>query len=78
MEHWGLFQAHQRLGKRTGRLRNQVKWRPSGIQHKNTEKSPGDFRRLVIQTLVKKLSANAGVKNSQVIITIGYKYIECI
>ena len=30
----------------------------------NTEKSPGDFRRLVTQTPVKNHHLNAGVKNS--------------
>ena len=68
---WCTWNNPQRIGKGTGRLRNER----TGENHpdysiikigQNTEKSPGDLRRLAVtQTSVKKPSTNAGVKNSQ-------------
>ena len=68
---WCTWNNSKRIGKETRRLENK---RTSGDHpdnniikiSQNTEKSPGDLRRLdVTQTPVKKPSANAGVKNSQ-------------
>ena len=70
-----VIKAHgtipQRISKGTGRLENK---RENGDHQnyciikivQNTEKSPGDFRRFAVTRIrVKKLSANASMKNSQ-------------
>ena len=68
---WYAQYSQQRIGTGTGRLGNE---KTSGDHPnytiveiaQNTEKSPGDLRRLdVTQTPGKKPLANAGVKNSQ-------------
>ena len=66
--HRCAWYSHQRIGKRSGGNGNKR----SSVEHpnystvkigQNTEKSPGDLRRLdVTQTPLKKLSANAGMK----------------
>ena len=68
---WCTRNNLQGLGKGRGRLRNQGTSQDH-LDHniikidQNTEKSPGDVRRLVVtQILVKKLSANAGVKKKK-------------
>ena len=76
---WCTWNNPQWIGKGTGRYDNKstIGDHPNYSVVKidqNTEKSPGDLRRLgVTQTPVKKPSANAGVNNSQrnrIIITI--------
>ena len=68
---WCFWYSHQRIIKGTGGLGNK---RTSGhnphyyiIENgQNSEKSPGDLRRLAVtRTPVKRPSANTDVKNSQ-------------
>ena len=67
----GVLGSHQRIGTEIGRIGNK---NTSGAYpnyctveiSQNTEKSPGDLRRLAVtQIPMKNPSANAGVKNSQ-------------
>ena len=67
---WCTWNDPQRLSKRTGEVRNR---RTSGdhpnycivVVGQNTEKSPGDLRRLAVtQTPWKESSAYAAVKNA--------------
>ena len=69
---WRARYSHQRTGTGTEGFGNK---RTSGDHPnnsiveigQNTEKCPGDLRKLAVtQTLAKKKSANAGGKNSQI------------
>ena len=65
---WSVWYSHQRIGTRTGRLGNK---RASGYHPnysiieigQNTEKSPGDLKRLAVTQI--PVSPNTGEKNSK-------------
>ena len=68
---WCTCYSHQRIGTGTGGLGNKTNGDHPNYSiikiSQNTKKSPGDLRRLAVtQDSSRQLSANTGMKNSQI------------